>query len=422
MPSPHLASLLEDDPVVITGVGAISAAGPNVNSLWDAVEQRRSGARLVEYISTAGEVQEWAFCPPYLEDWSTHPWGGMARRLELGGQLALAAGFQAVSQAGLTDSESFEPDRCGVIIGSSRGPKGKWEEIQEQLRTGRRLKPTAVAASTLGASAGALAQMLGARGPSWLVSTACASGAYALIQAAEQIALGNADVMVVGGADDVFSEAVLTGLHYTGVLARNDGPAEERCRPFCSDRTGFVPGSGAGMFVMESAAHARKRGAIPLAIFSGWSALFAPEGLAGIASDGTGLVRVMTGALEMAGLDPEEIGYVNAHGTGTPANDIAEAAAIHSVFRDNLPPCSSSKPITGHCLGATPALEAILCVEALRRQRLPPAFPIEPVDPRCSVHLSAGGAAPGLRHLLSNSAAFWGFHASLIFSRPDDSW
>lgn len=402
---------------MVTGLGVLSAAGCGVEALWQAVCDARPGARLLETPRAAGGAVTFAGCPAAPVDWSGHPWQAMARRLDPSGQYALAAAHQAAEQAGLFRSAP-EPHRLGVIMGSSRGPKSKREEAHALLAQGRRLKPTLAATTTLSAAPGALAQVLQALGPCWLVSTACASGAHALMQAAEQIALGHADVMVAGGADGPLNEALLSGLGAAGVLAEREGTPAQWFRPFGLGRSGFVPGEGAAVLVLESASSARQRGAVPLAVLGGWSALFAPEGLVGIAADGQGIARAMRAAVETAGLSPTEIGYINAHGTGTSANDLAEAAAIAEVFGEASPPCSSTKPITGHCLGATPVMEAVICIEALRRGELPPAFPVGGQDPACPVRLSPGGPQPALRHTLSHSAAFWGFQASLVLGKP----
>ena len=416
-PLPKITSLLRDDPIVVTGMGAVSAAGHGMSGLWDAMLKRRSLADWVEVDRFQGGRTRRAGCAVTALDWAGHPWRGMARRVDAGAQYALHAAWQAAEAAGLLGNP-VPADRLGVICGTSRGPLEKWEEASQLLRTGRRMKPTLAATTTLAVGAGALVQVMNARGPSWVVSTACASGANAIAAAAEQILLGHADVMLAGGADDALNAVVIAGLEAAGVLAGGDSDPATRCRPFGGDRTGLVPGSGAGMLVLESLSSARRRGLEPLAVLSGWSVGMDPAGLAGMHPQGAGLQRTMRGAMAMAGLDPGDIDYINAHGTGTVTNDAAEAAAISAVFGSRTPPVSSSKSITGHCLGATPALEAALCVEALRQGVLPPAFPDKTTDPACvGLTFSHGGPALDLRHVLSNSAAFWGFHASLLFSR-----
>ena len=416
-PALRLIALLRQDPIVVTGMGTVSAAGHGVREMWDAVAARRGLADWVDVNLPQGARRRFAGCAVRTLDWTGHPWRGMAQRVDAGAQYALHAARQAAEQAGLFGNP-VAGDRLGVICGTSRGPLEKWEEASQLLRKERRMKPTLAATTTLAAGAGALVQVLDAQGPSWVVSAACASGAYAIAAAAEQILLGHADVMVAGGADESLNAMVLAGLEAAGVLAGGVGQPTMRCRPFGEGRTGLVPGSGAGILVLESLSSERRRGVRPLARLSGWSLGMDAAGLAGMEPSGAGLQRTMRGALAMAEIESANVGYINAHGTGTITNDAAEAAAISAVFGPHTPPVSSSKSITGHCLGATPALEAVLCVEALRRAVLPPAFPDKTEDPACAVlTFSEGGAAPELQHVLSNSAAFWGFHASLVFSR-----
>ncbi|MDB6069836.1 MAG: fabF, partial [Verrucomicrobiales bacterium] len=251
--SSRLTALLRDDPVVVTGRGVVAATGFGVENLWEAVAARRSPARWMEMPKTSGGTRRVAAFPVAALEWAGHPWGRMARRLDLGGQYGMAAAFEAVREADFAGAPPVS-ERLGVIMGSSRGPKGKWVEGQDLLRAGKRMKPTLAATTTLAASAGGICQVLSALGPGWLVSTACASGAYAIAQAAEQILLGHADVMIAGGADDTFQELIYAGLEAAGVLAVGGGAAAaaDLCRPFARDRNGLVPGSGAGVLVLES--------------------------------------------------------------------------------------------------------------------------------------------------------------------------
>jgi 3-oxoacyl-(acyl-carrier-protein) synthase len=267
-------------------------------------------------------------------------------------------------------------------------------------------------ATTLAAPTGAITHALNARGPSWSVSAACASGAFAIAAAAEQIALGNADTMIAGGSDDALHPLVTASLSAAGVLSHS------ACRPFLPDRNGLIPGSGAAMLVLESLSSATRRGATPLATLRGWSLLSAPEGMASIHPEGEGLQRAIHAALHTAALPASAIGLILAHGTGTSANDAAEAAAIRATF-PSPPPLVASKPITGHCLGATPVMEAILAIESLRRNLRPPSPLQGPSAPDChGILLSHGNPFPPDQPLaLSLAAAFWGFHAALLFSR-----
>ena len=236
----RLATLLHHDPVVITGAGTVSAAGPDTESLWTAVTEKQSPACWLDLPNPRGGSRRCAGFAVTPFDWTGHPWSGMARRIDPGAQFALLAAHQAVTQARLLTAVP-DKTRLGVICGTSRGPKQKWEEAHALLRAGRRVKPTMAATMTLAAATGALAQVLEARGPSWMVSAACASGAFAIAAAAEQIALGHADIMLAGGADEALNAVVFAGLEAAGVLARGSDDVKSLCRPFCLDRTGLTP-------------------------------------------------------------------------------------------------------------------------------------------------------------------------------------
>ncbi len=407
----HCAAALQADPIVITGMGIVSAAGPDITSLWDRALDAAPLATWQTLTTPQGPATITGCAPPTLP-WLHHPWAAHARRMDLAGRMALHAGWQAITQAGLP----LPTDHLlGVITGSSRGPLEAWHEMHSNATAGRRTRPSLAATTTLAAANGALSGALHAHGPSWLTSAACASSAYSLAHAAEQLLLGNATHMLAGGTDHSLQPLVLSGLAAARVLAPSLSGALATCRPFCRTRTGLVPGSGAAMLLLERLTTARARGAEPLAALSGWSLRSDPEGLAGIHPEGRGLQSTMQSALRMAQLAPRDIGHLSAHGTGTIANDAAETIAISAVFGPDSVPCASTKPITGHCLGATTAMEAILAIQSLRHTRLIPAHPTS--TPLPGLYLSPGGHAPALRHILCNAAAFWGSHASLIFSR-----
>jgi 3-oxoacyl-[acyl-carrier-protein] synthase II len=304
----------------------------------------------------------------------------------------------------------------GVIAGSSRGPVGKVAEGFDRLKQ-RRYPPSLSADCTFAALSGVLAQSLGLEGPTAMISATCASGAYALALAAEQLLLGKADAFLVGAAEAPLLPAVVAQLEAAGVLGSHTDPALA-CRPFDQTRNGLCLGEGGAFLVLETAAGAKQRGAAALAQLSGWGLCLADSGRAGVSESGGGTVKAAREALAMAGLSAAEIGYVNTHGTGTRLNDAAEAKALRQLFDGvGSPPCSSTKPVTGHCLGATPALEVVICIEALRRQVIPPTLTCHQLDPECGLNVQPLRAATAhFRHAMSNSLGFWGYHASLIFS------
>jgi 3-oxoacyl-[acyl-carrier-protein] synthase II len=330
-------------------------------------------------------------------------------------QLAWLAADQAWRQAAL--AEIYPPARLGVMVGSSRGPADK--RVENRLAGRHKYPPSLSANTTFAVLSGALAQTFKLKGPGATVSATCASAAFVIGLAAEQILLGKADAMLVGGAETPLQPAVLAQLQSAGVLAEH-AEAAHACRPFDRARNGLVPGEGGAFLILESAAGAAKRGAAVLAHLAGWSLSLEDSGRTGVDEAGAGLVRVMAEALQLAGLDAENIDYINAHGTGTRLNDAAEARAIGQLFgaRAAVVPCSSTKPVTGHCLGATPALEAIICLEAMRHGMIPPTANCQQPDPACAIHMQPLIAKPAaIATVMSNSLGFWGYQASLIFQK-----
>ncbi len=404
-----MQKFLLENPIVVSGMGSICAAGSSVEELW---------TRALRGHSTATEQ---SFCWG-TESWQTavHAVGDLtgllgkhlrAGKLDRSIQLALVAATEALQQAGLP-FQATDEGRSGLIVGSSRGPRTKWMAAIER----RTVLPTDAAISTIASLTGSLSKVFGLTGPSFTVSATCASGAVAIGLAAQQILTGAADIMVVGGTDAPLHPMMVAQLRAAGVLGEHPDPTRT-CRPFDISRNGLCLGEGAGFIVLESAASAARRGAPSLARLTGWSSGAENVGRAAVSLGGKTLVRTMRQAIEAARLSPSDISYINAHGTGTLMNDSAEAEAILTTFGSaGAPPCSSTKPVTGHCLGATPVLEAILCVQALREQMIPPTANCHaPAFPLDFVPLRARPAA--LQHVLSNSLGFWGKHASLLFSR-----
>jgi 3-oxoacyl-[acyl-carrier-protein] synthase II len=411
-----LAQELREDPIVVTGRGVVSGCGLGVAALVEAARMGRSGGKWVE---VAG--QRYAGC--LVEDWAG---SGKGKRLDPSVQFALVAAEEAMREAGLAEKTGFTPDRerFGVAVGTSRGCQAQWEVAQAAVAGGKRARPTLAATTTLAALSGAVAQQAGARGPGMTLSATCASGALAISYAAEQLLLGHAEVMLAGGADAVRNGLVFPGMAGAGLLGSH-AEAGRVCRPFEASRNGLLLGEGAGFLVLERASHAAARGARPLARLAGWGqTMHDGAGKTGLSEDGGALAGAMRRALTMAGIESpaaggREVGYVNAHGTGTPLNDRAEVAALRTVFGDRLPPVSSTKPVTGHCLGATPVMEAVIAMAALAGGWLPPQPECQEVDaalapldvPREAGLALGGGLA------MSNSLGFWGYHASLIFGQ-----
>ncbi|PZR73497.1 MAG: hypothetical protein DLM52_10985 [Chthoniobacterales bacterium] len=270
------------------------------------------------------------------------------------------------------------------MIGSSRGPLGK--RIESLRKDGRKLPPSIASDSTFGSLTGALAQSFKLEGPGASISATCASGAVAIALGAEQILLGHADAMLVGGTEAPLYPPLLEQLQATGVIGFNED-ASQTCRPFDVNRNGTVVGEGSAFLVLESARAAQTRGVDTLARLVGWALTLDNCGRTGVSQEGSALRRTMEQALQLANLSSNDIDYINAHGTGTKLNDAGEANSIKALIDGKEVSCSSTKPITGHCLGATPALEAILSVEALRRQVIPPTANCLSQDPLCAINV-----------------------------------
>ncbi len=409
-----LPQLLRATPIMVTGCGAISAAGATLDELWLRAVAGHSPAAIREF-EIGRRQQPFAVCAaPQLD--VTRPELHPVRRMDRSVQLGWVAANQALRAAGLDQARSDLT--IGVMVGASRGPVSKLEEGFARVSS-RRYPPSLSADCTFASLSGALAQALDLTGPSVTVSATCASGAFAIAFAAEQILLGKADAMLVGAAEAPLLPAVMAQLNAAGVVGSH-AEAALTCRPFDVTRNGLCLGEGSGFLVLEPAPAARRRGATPLAQLAGWGLCVDDSGRAGVSASGSGLLDAASQALAAAGLTPAVIDHVNTHGTGTRLNDTVEARALRQLFgsRADTLPCTSTKPITGHCLGATPALEAVLVIEALRRQIVPPTANCHQPDPECPINMQPLKARPmELCHVMSNSLGFWGYHASLIFSR-----
>jgi 3-oxoacyl-[acyl-carrier-protein] synthase II len=408
-----IARLLVETPIVVTGVGAVSAAGESVSALWRAVVSGKATA-VNRRFEVAERLQEFAVCAaPGLD--SERPELHAVRRMDRCAQLAWCAAREAWAAAGLAEGRGR---RVGLMLGTSRGPLAKLEEGFTRL-VEPRYPPSLSADCTIGSLSGVLAQGLRIGGPTATISATCASGAFAIGLAAEQILLGKADVMLAGGAEAPLTSVTLAQLKAAGVLGSHDDPART-CRPFDATRNGLCLGEGSGFLVLESAESARRRGAVVLAHLSGWGGGVDDSGRAGVGRTGAHLASMATEALEAAGLDSGGIDAVSTHGTGTRLNDAAESNGLRALLGQRVieVPCTSTKPVTGHCLGATPALEAVICVESLRHGMIPPTANCLEQDPQCPIRIpKAPVRMEKMRRVLSISLGFWGYHAVLLFSK-----
>jgi 3-oxoacyl-(acyl-carrier-protein) synthase len=403
--------------IVVTGMGVVAAAGDSPEGLWQAVVRGHSPAVSYADLAVPGSpvIPACVVAGPSEEALKRR----RSHKLDRCVQLAMEATARAHADAGL-DTRTVDSAVLGIMAGTSRGPMQKWNEGVELARSGRReLPPTLAANSTLDSLSGALSMALEAGGPCLTVSATCASAAHAIALAAQQILLGEAEVMIAGGSDAPLHDTAVRQILATGILGSH-ADLRQSCRPFDVTRNGTLIGEGAAFLVLESLESARRRGVPVRARLVGWAMGAEAAHRTSPRHDGEGLLRVMQRALRIAGLGPEDIDYVNAHGTGTPLNDRIESLAMRRLLGDRVHhvACSSTKPVTGHCLGASPALEAVVTVLALRTQLVPPTANCRELDPACALDVVTGRARPiDMRVAMSNSLGFWGKNASLIFAR-----
>jgi 3-oxoacyl-[acyl-carrier-protein] synthase II len=406
--------------VVVTGVGLVSPVGVGTEATWKALLEGKSGIGNITLFDAtgfscriAGEVKD--FNPEtYIERKEIKKMGRFI-------QFAMAAAEFAVNESHL-DMAAEDANRVGVYVGSGIGAFEVIEREHTKLTTAgpNRVSPFFITATIANLAAGQISIRYGAAGPNLTCATACTTGAHGIGESLRMIQRGEADVMICGG-----SEAAVTPLSVAGFASmralstRNDDPATAS-RPWDEGRDGFVVGEGAGILILEELSHAEKRGAKILAELVGYAANGDAFHTNAPPEDGRGVRRVMQLALKDAGLDPAQIGYLNAHATSTPLGDRAEAKAIGETFGEaakNLL-VSSTKSMTGHLLGGAGSLEAGITVLALRDQIAPPMTNLEQVDPACGFTLVKDKGQPtSLEYAMTNSFGFGGTNASLIFRR-----
>ncbi len=406
--------------VLITGLGVLAPNGNDPATYWDALVNGRSGIGTISRfdasrhrVDIAGQVKD--FDPGMVLDRKE------VRHSDPFVHYAVYAASQAFDNAGL-DMDRIDADRVGVIFGSGLGGIGTFERQHSVLldRGLTRVSPFFVPMMICDMCAGMISIKLGARGPNYTTVSACASAAHAIGEAARKIQYDEADVMVTGGTEASITEMSLAGFSAARVLAqRNDSP-ESASRPFDADRNGFVLGEGAGAIILEEFEHARARGATVLGEFLGLGFTADAYHITDMAPGGEGGVRAMKIALRDAGMQPERVDYVNAHGTSTGAGDSAETAALRTVFGEHARTLavSSTKSMTGHLLGAAGAIESVACVLALHHGVLPPTINYETPDPACDLDFVPNQAREThIEVALNNSFGFGGHNVALLFGR-----
>ncbi|MER2606882.1 MAG: beta-ketoacyl-[acyl-carrier-protein] synthase family protein [Siculibacillus sp.] len=397
--------------VAITGMGAISACGIGVEALWTGARDGRSAVREVDFPRIERQsVKRAARILP--EDYATLLPNARPRFQDRTAILGVAAARQAIAAAGL-EAEHFG-SRCGVVIGSGFGGAetldGNYAKFFERVG---RIEPLAIPKIMTSSAASWTAMDFGVTGPVFCISTACSSATQSIGIAADMIRAGVIDRCIAGGAEALLIDGVFSSWESLHVMTTT------KCRPFSRDRNGMVLGEGAGVVVLEAADLARARGAEVLVELAGYASSCDAGDL--LKPEPRGATDCMNAALAAAGLPPEAIGYVNAHGTGTIANDVSETEALRAVFGDHFDrlAVSSTKPVHGHALGAGGALELIITIEALRARIAPPTIDFLGVDPKIGFEPVPHVARPfSASAALSNSFAFGGINASLIVALP----
>lgn len=404
--------------VVVTGMGMLSPLAASVEGTWQRMLKGESGIAPIQGFDAstyttrfAGEVTDFEL-EPYLTSKD-------ARKMDTFIQYGIVAGHQAIDDSGL-DLERVDMTRCGVAVGSGIGGLGMIEKNHiELLEKGvRRVSPFFVPGSIINMISGNLAIRLGFKGPNIAITTACTTGTHNIGYAARTIAYGDADVMLAGGAEQACTPLGISGFNACKALSTRNEDPQAASRPWDTGRDGFVLGDGAGVMVLEEYEHAKARGANILAELVGFGMSDDAYHMTLPPEQGEGAEAAMQGALRDAGVNGNQVDYVNAHGTSTPGGDVAEARGITRMLDGKDAAVSSTKSMIGHLLGAAGAVEAIFSVLAIRDQVAPPTINLQ--DPEPEVRLNLVPNTPqehNIEYAISNSFGFGGTNGSLLFKR-----
>lgn len=410
--------------VVVTGVGLVTPLGTGTNVSWENLTAGKSGIRRISHFDAeatgmactiAGEVPDFN-----VEAFINRK---DARKMDKFIQFGVAASLMALEQSGLTIDEA-NAERVGVAVGAGMGGLVSIENTMRAYEAGgaRKISPFFIPQTIINMTSGWVSMLTGAKGPNTAAVTACATGTHAVGDAFEIIARGDADAMIAGGTEAVVCELAIGGFSAARALStRNDEP-ERASRPWDKDRDGFVMGEGAGVLVLEELESAKARGAVILAEVIGYGMSGDAYHMTSPSPGGEGGARCMKAAMKRAGINPEDVDYINAHGTSTPAGDVAETQGIKSVFGDHAKKLmvSSSKSMTGHLLGAAGGIEAAFSVLAVHNGVVPPTINLDNPDPECDLdYVPHEARDANIKVAVSNSFGFGGTNATVIVRKFD---
>lgn len=408
--------------VVVTGLGAVTPIGNNVEDFWNGIKEGKCGVTEITAFDTsdykvklAAEIKD--FNPADYMDKRD------ARRMARFSQLAVAAATEAVKNSGINLDE-IDKEKFGVIVGSGIGGLGTIEDEHDKMvkKGPKRISPLFIPMAISNMAAGNVAIKFGAQGYCTNVVTACASGTHSIGDAYRLLQMNRADIMLAGGTESTITPLGIGGFQALTALSTNTDPKRASI-PFDKERDGFVMGEGAGMIVLETLEHAQKRGAKIYAEVVGYGANCDANHITSPREDGKCAARAMKMSIEEAGIDPEQVSYINAHGTSTPTNDRLETLSIKKVFGEsaNKIPVSSTKSMTGHLLGAAGAVEAIVCVKAIEDQFIPATIGYQVEDEECDLDYVANtGRKAEIKYTLSNSLGFGGHNATLLLKKFEE--
>ncbi|MFQ1019920.1 beta-ketoacyl-ACP synthase II [Gilliamella sp. CG13] len=408
--------------VVVTGMGMISPVGNTVESTWQALLAGQSGVELIEHFDTAPFATRFAAMVKNFNGEDYNISRKDARKMDYFIQYGIAAGIQAMQDASIEITEE-NSERIGCAIGSGIGGLGLIEENHSALINGgpRKISPFFVPSTIVNMIAGHLSIIYGLKGPSITIATACSSGVHNIGHAARMIAYGDADGMLAGGGEKASTPLGIGGFGAARALSTNNDNPKAASRPWDKDRDGFVLGDGAGIMFLEEYEHAKKRGAKIYAEVVGFGMSGDAYHMTSPPEDGSGAALAMKCAIRDAGITPNQVGYINAHGTSTPAGDKAETQAVKSIFKENSSKVmvSSTKSMIGHLLGAAGAVESIFTVLALRDQAVPPTINLDNPDEGCDLDYVPHTArqVKNLEYALCNSFGFGGTNGSVLFKK-----